>query len=140
MNTETDIVERARIKAAMITMGEKIAFGSDSGIILELAAEVEHLRLEHEYACQEISVAIAERDAAARDMRERCAKIADDYDSDNAEDIASEIRALPDSQTVIATPCETVEQLQAEVASQDALAGFSDADRAAIPSHEGETL
>jgi hypothetical protein len=36
------------------------------------------------------------------------------------------------TETVPSTPCETVEQLQAEVAAQDPLGGFSDADRAAI--------
>jgi hypothetical protein len=34
-------------------------------------------------------------EAAAREMRERCAKVADEYDSDNANDISERIRALP---------------------------------------------
>jgi hypothetical protein len=66
----------------------------------------------------------AERDAAARDMRERCAKVAEDYDGDGMEgrgydaqlgdasltcrDIAEQIRALPCAliATSRATPSE----------------------------------
>jgi len=40
----SDIVERARIKSGMLKMGERIAFGSDSELLDEMAAEIERLR------------------------------------------------------------------------------------------------
>lgn len=39
-----DIVHRLNVKADMLTMGERIAWGSDSAIMREAAAEIEKLR------------------------------------------------------------------------------------------------
>lgn len=41
---EGGIVHRLNVKADMLTMGEKIAWGSDSAIMREAAAEIEKLR------------------------------------------------------------------------------------------------
>lgn len=60
--------------------------------LLEAQAEITKLR--------------AERDAAARDMRERCAKVAEDLTmgmTNHPAAIARTIRALPDTPAVIAT-------------------------------------
>lgn len=43
MTSDKGVVERLRIKADMIQMGEKIAWGSDSAIMREAAARIETL-------------------------------------------------------------------------------------------------
>jgi len=43
---KSHLVERLRIKAGMIELGEKIPYGSDSGVMREAADEIERLREE----------------------------------------------------------------------------------------------
>jgi hypothetical protein len=57
-----DIVERLR-KHVNDRGGSSIANGAWE-MMLEAASEIEHLRLEHQHACQEIGVAVQERDDA----------------------------------------------------------------------------
>ena len=40
----SDIVQRLRIKADILAMGEPIAFGSDTALMVEAAGEIEALR------------------------------------------------------------------------------------------------
>jgi len=40
----SDLIERLRVKSAMITLGEKIAFGSETALMDEAALEIENLR------------------------------------------------------------------------------------------------
>lgn len=61
--TERDIVERLGIKAGMISLGERIEFGSDATLMREAAAEITRLR-------EMVTTAIAT-------AREECAKIAE---------------------------------------------------------------
>lgn len=42
--TEPDLVERLRIKADVITMGERIAWGSETELMRKAADEIERLR------------------------------------------------------------------------------------------------
>lgn len=107
MSTEADIVERLRA-ADMGWSGDAFCVGQD---VAEEAADL-------------ITKLRAERDAAARDMRERCAKVADDFTGYSGEGsegdndligmfargnrnakrrIGNLIRALPDTPAVIAT-------------------------------------
>ncbi|QUS40546.1 hypothetical protein RPMA_18180 [Tardiphaga alba] len=110
MNTEADIVERLR-KHVNDRGGASIDNGAWQ-MMLDAASEIEGLRMEHQYACQELGVAIAERDAAARDMRERCAKVAEEMsenpnwspsEQDGAFSLAKMLRLLPDTPAILAT-------------------------------------
>lgn len=110
MSTEADIVERLRERSLELS-GRSIDRGcQDSGISANLCDEAVDL----------ITKLRADRDAAARDMRERCAKVAlgsyslmfpkprNRITAENAgHAVAAAIRALPDTPAVIATEGET---------------------------------
>ena len=56
----SDIVDRLRDRDSIVMSGLFHAVPT----MQEAATEIEHLRLEHKHACQEVAAAIAERDAA----------------------------------------------------------------------------
>lgn len=105
MSTEADIVETVRL---LRKDGMQSMWGANS-LLCKAATIIEELA--------------AERDAAARDMRERCATVCDQWigahqhfqpkiisaqtwATDAIEDIAEAIRALPDTPAIIATDRE----------------------------------
>jgi hypothetical protein len=51
-----DIVKRLEIKANVMEMGEKIAWGSDTALMREAAEEIKKLRLEEEGAKEAFGV------------------------------------------------------------------------------------
>jgi hypothetical protein len=95
MSTEADIMDK------LARSLKPFWHYTQNDVIGEAMAEITNLRAERDawkLAAQEslrISV------YAASDMQKQCAKVADEYDSDNANDISERIRALPTS--VIAT-------------------------------------
>ncbi|QUS39584.1 hypothetical protein RPMA_12605 [Tardiphaga alba] len=93
----TDIVEKLTIWPAA-DGADALAGHFVEALMQEAAAEITKLR--------------AERDAAARDMRERCAKVAEEMsenpnwspsEQDGAFSLAKMLRLLPDTPAILAT-------------------------------------
>ncbi|MGM5018687.1 hypothetical protein [Tardiphaga sp. 367_B4_N1_1] len=111
MSIEADIVERLR-KHVNDRGGASIDNGAWQ-MMLDAAGEIEDLRLALGGCNTDWNKAIAERDAAARDMRERCASeafftlasvvISDTGGTELGDHVAAAIRALPDTPAILAT-------------------------------------
>jgi len=46
----SDLTERLRMKADMISLGERIVWGSDTGLMLEAAERIAELEREHNFS------------------------------------------------------------------------------------------
>ena len=114
MSTEADTVTPEMLRALVTSDHKRGCQGREYGCSCGYDDEKDAMI---ERAADALEKLRAERDAAARDMRERCAKVLDEMsenpswapsEQDASAKIAEILRALPDTPAMVATDRETL--------------------------------